>query len=283
LRGTGEPTSRRRAEAALLAVTLAWSVSFPLVKLALADTGPVTFLALRFPVGVLLLWPLLGFRRPPRGAWGTGSGLAVLLGLSYYLQTVGLAYTTPSRSAFLTALNVLFVPFLYPLLARRLPARATVVGAGLALAGIFLLTAPGGGAFGRGDALTLLCALGFALYIVALETATRRRDYIDLLLVQMLCLAVGFVPLALLEGSGIRWGPGLRLGLLVTGPSLALTIYLQNRYQKHTSAPRAAVIFSGEPLFAAVLSWALVGETLTLGQWGGGALILAGMWVALRR
>jgi drug/metabolite transporter (DMT)-like permease len=264
-------------------VTLGWSVSFPLVKLALADIGPLGFLALRLPLGLLLLWPLLGFRRPSPDAWRTGAWLAVLLGLSYYLQTLGLAYTTPSRSAFLTALNVLFVPLLYPVLARRLPARTTMAGAVIALAGIYLLVDPRGGGLGLGDSLTLLSALGFALYIVGLEETTRRKDYQDLVLVQMVLLSIAFLPLALLEGGGVRWGSGLLIGLAVTGPSLAITIYLQNRYQKDTSAPRAAVIFSGEPLFAAVLSWALVGETLSLLQWGGGGLILVGMLVVLRR
>lgn len=264
-------------------MTLAWSLSFPVVKLALADAGPFAFLALRLPLGLALLWPLLGFRRPSRRAWRLGGGLALLLGVSYALQTEGLAHTTPSRSAFLTALNVLFVPLLYPLLSRRRPAPATLLGAAIALGGILLLAAPDRGGWNRGDTLTLGCALGFAAYIVALEETTRQEDYEDLILVQLGLLSVLFLPLALLEGEPIRWGRGLGIGLLVTAPSLALTVYLQNRYQKDTSAPRAAVIFTTEPLFAALLSWVLIGETLSGGQWGGGFLILLGMWIALRR
>jgi drug/metabolite transporter (DMT)-like permease len=125
--------------------------------------------------------------------------------------------------------------------------------------------------------------VGYALYIIVLEVTSRKHPYEDLLVMQFLPLAVIFLPAALGEGRPVHWGSGLLWGLAVTGPVLALTMYLQNRWQKHTTATRAAVIFSGEPLFAAVFSFLLVGETLTAAQWGGGGLILAGILVAVRR
>jgi drug/metabolite transporter (DMT)-like permease len=240
-------------------------------------------MALRFPLAFLLLWPLLGWRRPQRTSVLPGLALALFLGASYFAQVVGLQYTTPTRSAFITGLSVILVPLLYPAVARRLPARLPVAGAVIAFAGLVLLTRPGSGDLNRGDAVTLVCALGYALYVILLEITSRRHPYEDLLVMQFFPLAVVFFPAALIEGGPLRWGPGLLWGLAVTGPVLALTMYLQNRYQKFTTATRAAVIFSGEPLFAALFSFLLMGETLALSQWGGGVLILAGILVAVPR
>ncbi len=267
----------------MLVVTLAWGLTFPMIKGALADAPPFTFLALRFPLGLLLLWPLLGFRRPRRSALGAGLLLGAFLGASFYAQTVGLVHTTATRSAFITGLNVILVPLLYPLLTGRVPGRWPAAGAMVATGGLYLLTDPGTGGLNRGDAITLLCAIGYALYIVVLEIVSRRHRYEDLILTQFLLLSVVFLPPALWEGGSIRWGAGLGWGLATTGPILALTLYLQNRFQKDTTATRAAVIFSAEPVFAAGFSFLIFGETLGPIQWWGGLLILAGILLAERR
>jgi drug/metabolite transporter (DMT)-like permease len=253
-----------------------------MIKGALADAGPFAFMALRFPLALLLLWPLLGWRWPRRTSVVPGLALALFLGGSYVAQVVGLRYTTPTRSAFITGLSVILVPLLYPTVTRRLPARLPVAGAVIAFLGLVLLTRPQTGGLNRGDAITLGCAVGYALYVILLEIISRKHDHEDLLVMQFLPLAVVFVPGALAEGA-VHWGRGLLWGLAVTGPVLALTMYLQTRYQRFTTATRAAVIFSAEPLFAAVFSFFIVGETLTVPQWAGGALILGGILVAVPR
>jgi len=281
--GTAGRASARRAEAALLATTLAWGLSFPMIKGALADAPPFAFLALRFPLALPLLWVLMRFRRPAREAIVPGLVLGLALGVSFYAQTLGLQSTTPTRSAFITGLSVILVPLLYPVFTRRLPGRWPAAGAVIAAAGLYLLTNPGGGGINRGDWITLVCAAGYALYIVLLEVYTRRYPYRDLLLVQLLLASVVFLPPALLQGGPVHVRSGLVWGLLTTGPILALTLYLQNRFQKDTTAPRAAVIFSGEPVFAAVFSYLITGETLVPMQWGGALLILVGILTAEKR
>ncbi len=100
---------------------------------------------------------------------------------------------------------------------------------------------------------------------------------------QFLLMCFLFPPMALFGHGPVHWGPGLIWGITVTGPILGASIYLQNRFQKDTTAPRTAVIFAAEPVFAAVFSYLILGETLAPVQWGGGALILAGILVAERR
>ena len=272
---------RGRSEAMLLVVTVLWGLTFPLVKGALADTGPFDFLALRFPVGLVVLWPLLGFRRPAGSAWTAGLLLGLLLAASYAGQTAGLRYTTSTRSAFITGLSVLLIPPVYFLRTRVRLGGRPAVGAMAAVAGLLLLTEPGRSGVNRGDVLTLAAALGYALYIVELEMRSRRHSYRDLLVVQFLVLSAVFLPAALLEREPLRGSATLVVAVALTGAILGFTLYLQNRFQRGTSAPRAGVIFSAEPAFAAAFSFLILGETLSEAQWVGAGLMLAGMVLAV--
>lgn len=266
----------------MLGVTLCWGLTFPMIKLALEGAGPLTFMALRFPLAFLILWPLTGWKIPSRSSVAPGLLLSLFLGASYYAQVEGLVYTTPTRSAFITGLSAIFVPLLYPVLTRRLPGRLPAAGAVVATAGLFLVTSPEGGALGRGEVLTLGCALGYALYIVTLEKVGKRVPYQDLVLVQILALSVAFLPGALFETVPVVWGSSLLWGLATTAPILAVTLVLQNRYQHHTTATRAAVIFTAEPVFAAGFSFLVFGEVLGGWQWLGAFLILLGILAAIR-
>jgi drug/metabolite transporter (DMT)-like permease len=276
-------TPAHKAEGSLVLVTMAWGLTFPLIKGALDHSAPFALMALRFPLALFILWPLLKWRVPARSSLAPGLVLAFLLGSSYLAQVVGLTYTTPTRSAFITGLSVILVPLLYPFFTRKAPGKWPMAGVGIALVGLFLLTNPGGGGFNHGDWITLITALGYALYVIVLEVSTKKHPYEDLLVVQFALLAVVFAPVALYESQPIDWGSKLVWALAFTGPILALTVYLQNRYQQFTTATRAAVIFTGEPVFAAVFSYVIVGETLSEVQWMGGAVILLGILTAVRR
>ena len=110
----------------LIAAAGIWGATFPVVKGALVDADPWTFLALRFGLAAVLLVPLLR----ARGSYGPGMGRAAACGVAlfvgYVLQTWGLASTTPARSAFITALSVVLVPLLQGVLGMG---RATARGA----------------------------------------------------------------------------------------------------------------------------------------------------------
>jgi len=257
-------------------------VSFPLIKIALQSVGPLALMAVRFPLGFFLLWPLLRWRRPARSAVPAGLLLALLLGASYLAQVVGLVYTTPTRSAFVTGLSVVLVPLLAPAFTRRAPGWWPTAGALVAAMGLYVLTDPGGGGVNRGDAITLVTAVTYAFYIIGVEVLSKHHAFEDLLVLQFAPLAVLFLPPALLENAPVHWNASFLWALLLIGPTLALTAYLQLRFQRHTTATRAAVIFAGEPVFAALFSFFLTGETLGAGQWGGAGLILVGILAALR-
>lgn len=276
-------TTARRADGALLFVTLLWGLTFPLIKGALNDAPPFSFLALRFAIASTALFAALRLRIPPRPVWPAGLVLCVPLVLSYYAQTAGLVHTSATRSAFITGLSVVLVPMLYPALTRRLPGLWPTIGAAVAAAGLYLITAPESGGLNRGDVMTLFCALGYALYIIVLEIVSRRHAYRDLLAMQVLVMAVVFAPAAVLEGGPARWTGSLWGAVLGTGAIFAATMYLQTRFQRDTTATRAAVIFAAEPVFASGFAFLLLGETLAPLQWLGGGLILLAIVLAEKR
>ena len=159
------------ADLALLAITLLWGLSFTVTKDLLAGLPPFALLALRFALGAGALLALAGaaLRRTGARTWRMGLLLGAVLYASFVLQTLGLAQTTPARSAFLTAGYVFLVPLLGYAFGRERVGRGVAWGALLATAGLALLTRPEVTAeVRRGDVLSALCALGFAVHILGL-------------------------------------------------------------------------------------------------------------------
>jgi drug/metabolite transporter (DMT)-like permease len=275
----------RRADAVLVSITAFWGVTFVVVKDAVVLADPFTFLALRFFLGAALLTMVA--HRAIRGAplLGAGVGLGVLLFVGFAAQTSGLQFTTPSRSAFLTGLSVLLVPFLSIAFHRRRPPPASLLGVAFAVCGLWALA--GGSAvgfpsgLGKGEQLTLVCALAFALHITLIERLARKYPPAPLVTVQL--WTVGFLSLGALFFLGWRLQatPALFGAVLITGVGgSAVALLLQAWAQARTTAVRAALVYALEPVFAAAYSVALGREQLGRRELGGGGLIILGVLVS---
>jgi drug/metabolite transporter (DMT)-like permease len=270
------------ADLALLVLTLFWGTTFHFVKGVLEVASPGVFLSARFATAALVLGAVALVRRDPVGPrfLRHGALLGAFMLAGFALQTVGLRYTTASRSGFLTGLAVLFVPFLARFLLGRRVKAASWVGVALAVLGLLLLTRPFGGgvadAVRLGDLLTTGCAVAFGLQIVFTAEWSRRHPLVPLTFVQVGVTFLGVLALVPLEG-----GPRLRpegLGVFAatvafTGVAMtALAFFVQNWGQRHTTAVRAALIFALEPVAAALFSHYYGGEPLGPLDWAGGAL-----------
>jgi drug/metabolite transporter (DMT)-like permease len=275
--------TRRQADLALLLATALWGTSFVAVKSALASATPLAFLAVRFGIAALALAPGTSFRARPSGPELRGGAmLGLLVAVGFMTQTAGLVITTPSRSAFIVAVSSVLAPVIALALVGERPNWLTVAALALATLGIYLLTAPDAGGLNRGDLLTLVCAACFGGQIVAVTKLTRRYDARRLVFMQVASTAVAAgVATVLFERPHIQWTPAFA-GALAYTVLFASTIcfLLQMRAQREMSSARAALIFCFEPLFAALTSWLVLGERLSLLQWSGGALILVGMVLA---
>src|SRR5580704_1832037 len=161
---------RVRAELALAGITIIWGTTFVIVKSALADVSTFVFLALRFSLAAIVL--AFVYRKAVRRATlGPGLLAGGLLVTAYVFQTLGLELTTPSKSAFLTGLSIPLVPLASSLVYRNKPRLVEVTGILVATFGMVLMTLPAGAApfaISRGDLLSFLCAVTFALHMVVI-------------------------------------------------------------------------------------------------------------------
>jgi drug/metabolite transporter (DMT)-like permease len=155
-----EPKKQLRSDLILIFVTLIWGATFPVVKGALADVSPFLFLVFRFLLAGALF--VLLFRKKifpldlPTLRAGAALGLFLFLGFAF--QTYGLVYTSSSRSAFLTSLLVLWVPFISLFVEKERPAASLWAAIGVAVAGMWFLNRPETGRLGLGDWLSVACA-----------------------------------------------------------------------------------------------------------------------------
>lgn len=283
----GPPPVRPRggwaASLALVAAALLFGSTFLVVKDAVESVEPLPFLTVRFAIGTAALAPLAlrrgttALRVPGLVRAGAVAGLALTAG--YVLQTVGLQYTSSSVSAFLTYLLVVFVPLIVAVRTRRLPPAATMAGVALAVGGLALLGGGPGMGTGRGELLTLGCALAFAVHLLVLADAAPRFPVAALSAVQFAVVAGVLAVPGLLAGGfeldGGAWVAAAYTGVAVTGVGLGLQAWGQRR----VSATRAALLLLIEPVSAAVLGFA-AGERLGAAGGAGALLILAGILVS---
>jgi drug/metabolite transporter (DMT)-like permease len=276
---------QRKADAALALNTLIWGSTFVLVKAALRQASPILFLAMRFSLAVLAL--LVLFRGPGKGprtarAVLAGSLSGVFLFSGYVLQTLGLRLTTAPKSAFLTGLTSVMVPLLASLVYKSRPQVSEVVGVVVATVGLGLMTLEGAiGAIGRGDVLTLLCAVAFAAHIVTVGHFSETMNFELLSVTQVGAAAVFALSLFWwVEKPHVELRPALVCAVVITGLfATAFAFTVQAWALQYTTSSRAALIYLLEPVFAWMTSYFLVGEGLSGHAAAGAALILSGVLV----
>ena len=271
-----------RADLALAGAAFLFGTTFLVMQDAVADVEPIPFITARFAIGSLVLLPVAvvrGRRERPLPLLAAGASAAVALAAGYVFQTTGLQYTTSSVSAFLTYLLVVFVPLLSAVVLRRPPRPATAAGVALAIGGLWLLTEGAGIGLGRGEVLSILCALAFAVHILVLSEVANRHDVVVLNALQFGLVALAlFVPGLLAGGYGFpasAWWAALYTGVVVNAVAFGLQLYGQRR----VSASRTALVLMLEPVFAAILGY-VDGERIGPAGALGAGLILAGILVS---
>ncbi|MFO7172438.1 MAG: DMT family transporter [Bacillota bacterium] len=279
-----------QADLLLLAVTAVWGATFPMVRAATTPPEGIptfAFLSLRFDLAALVLG-LLTCRRLARSGlrtWAAGAVIGLILFSAYALQTLGLGMTTAAKAGFITGLSVVLVPVVSLLWLRRPPAPGAWAGVFLAFGGLALMSLDGSSLIpGPGDLLVLGCAVGFALHIAAVARWAGPHDPAALATIQVAVAALASHLLAAATGAWPGWGAiggQVWQAVVITGLfATAGAFWLQNTLQPYTTPTHTALIFSAEPIWAALFAWWLAGETLTPRGYLGGSLILAGMLLA---
>ena len=285
-----------RAHILLIAVVAIWGSTFVVVKSALADVSPLLFNLIRMTLAFLCLAFFYRghFGRMNRRSLLAGAIVGLCLAMGYQFQTAGLRLTTPSKSAFITGMVVVLVPLLSAIPAlrprgARSPHWNAWLGALVAFTGIVLLTTPAGSllafrSIGLGDLLTLGCALGFSLHVLALAHLSPRVPFEQLAVLQVgFCAAFMAISLPPLEHPWMRPSllhPSARVvvALIVTAVlATAAAFTVQSWAQKYLPATHTALILALEPVFAWLTSFLFYGERLGRRGASGALLILAGI------
>jgi drug/metabolite transporter (DMT)-like permease len=277
----------------LLAVVFVWGATFVLVKDALQDVSPLLFNLLRMALAFIAL-AIVNYRQLQhisRYALCSGLIVGIFLAAGYQFQTAGLARTTAAKSAFITGLVVVFVPLftIVPALrsANTPPPRWTAaVGAILAFAGLFFLTTPTGTSWqnlfvniGRGDLLTLFCAIAFAAHLLSLAHTSHRVPTGQLATLQIGVAAI-IMAITLPVGGRPHLIVTTRLLVALTITSLLATaaaFTIQSWAQQHLPPTHTALLLTLEPVFACLTSFLVLHEHLGPRSLLGAGLILTGI------
>ena len=283
----------RTLKAHLLLVTISfiWGVTFVVIKIALVDISPFLFNAVRLSLAAAILAAIFHRELPriTRASAGYGALLGFLLWLGSELQILGLKYTMPSKAAFLIGVAVVLVPLFLALFWKRKIGRWSTAGVVLAFAGLYLLTVPASGGGGlnlesirRGDLLTLGAAVVFAFHIIFMGHATAAHPWPQITVLQTAVAAILMVVVVPFgETAFVVWSPGVIWGILITSfLSLAFAFTVQAWAQQFTPPTHTALIFSLEPVFAAVTSFIFLGERMGFRGVLGAALILCGLIIS---
>ncbi len=276
---------RMLSQLGLVVTTFLWGVTFVMVKDALNDAPPFAFSAWRF-----LMAAVVGFVISRRTIFHVtrtellgGLICGFFLFSGYGFQNFGLMLTTASKSAFITSVSIILVPVIL-VVAGVQKIRFRIWGSiFLAIAGLYLILNPHGGEFNTGDVLTLGCALSFALHIIFQDRyANRGIRVIPFFVVQAFTVAfLSFGNHLVFESDPVIWSTRLITALLVTALGGTLFGFGMMIYaQRYLSPSRTAIIFSLEPVFAALFAFFFTAERLTTLGWVGGLLVVMGVILA---
>ncbi|MBM65785.1 MAG: hypothetical protein CMH55_06095 [Myxococcales bacterium] len=292
----------QRATLALLVVALIWGWTFVWMKQATeagqallgADNAAVyiaLFMMLRFLPAAFMIPAFSQRARQGLGQRGNWQGGAILAGFvlaGFLLQMFGLEGVSPAVSAFLTSLYVPFTALLGFLLGRRGMSKILVVGVLMVTLGASIISGPPQLNFDLPEWLTVLCGLFFAGHILSTDYVTKRHDPLTVTATSFFFVGIGCLALfavqwrlhpsvsleqitQLLSTASFAWPLAC---CCILGTAVALS--LLNYYQRELDPVRAAILFSLEPVFAAIISLAYGKEELSSWFLAGSGLVLLG-------
>ena len=270
-----------RADGFLFLATLAWGITFPLIKNAVAYVDPAVFVTLRFSLAALILLPfiLISIIRCDIKTFLFGILIGILNAGVYFTQAKGMETISAAEGAFITALNVIFVPLLLPFFRMGRPQIKDFACSFVCLIGILILTNANAGfsSIQSGVYWVTAGSLFSAIAILALQKCSQHNRHLDAMaFFQVIGTLMVISPLSLGASS---YHSAFELTPLLSIVFCALfatsfALLAQTRYQHLTSPSRAALIFALEPVFATFFSYFINNAGPSWRTLVGGAVIL---------
>ncbi len=272
-----------KSDAMLFLVALIWGSGFIATEYALVShMSLMSIMALRFSIAAVTisLFNWQTFRNISKHEWFTGSIAGCILFLAFYFQTLGQSQSSVSNSAFITATNVVMIPFFAWLLTGVKPTTKTISLACLTFIGVVILTVSfsAGISVNKGDLFVALCAILFALHISYLGKVVHNQNTLHIAIIQLIIAAllslVGGLLFSQKSPESVNYALGIPAVIYLGLFSTCLCFFLQTTAQKRVNPSKVGIILSLESLFGTLFSLLLGLEPVTVKIFIGGGIIL---------
>ncbi|MEF8848862.1 MAG: DMT family transporter [Candidatus Thermoplasmatota archaeon] len=262
-----------------------WGTTFVFIKEAVGIIDVFSFNSIRFFISSIFLSVIFikRFKNFNYDILKKGFVIGLVLAFSFIFQTIGIRYTSVSNAAFITGLNVVFVLIFVSFLDKTVPDFKNILAVLLAFIGLSLLTLNVSSEINIGDLWVLTSAVLFGVHLIMISRVIGDIDVPSFTITQLFTVGtvtgiLGFIfnGEIIFSDNLLVWRAILFCGILAT----AYTFIVQASLQRYLSEVKAAIIFSFEPIFAALIAFIYLGEILSLRQLFGGFLILLAMFIA---
>lgn len=265
-------------EIGLIFVSLIWGSGFVATQMGLENgLTPFQLMTGRFFIGAFLISTIFfnKIKNINKKDVIAGVMLGVFLFVAFSFQTFGLKYTTSSKSAFLTAANVVMVPFVGYFLYKRKLDKIGIISSLVALIGIGIISLDSNFNISFGDSLTLICAIGFAMHIFFTSELTKKHDPVVLTCVQMITAFVLSLVLQILVGEvNTPINSSIISSVLFLGVFNTTLCFLgQTICQTKVDGTKTALLLSTEAIFGMLFAVIIAKEVITLKMIIGSILI----------
>lgn len=262
-------------------VALAWGTSYAIIKDTLEVIEPFTLMTIRFG-GAAILLSLLYLKKIKNikiDEIKKGSIIGIFMFGAFVTLVTGIQYTTASKQSFLIGSYVLIVPFLGWIINKKKPDIYAIIGVLCAVIGLGMLTLGGIEGLTKGDLISMLCSLSFALHMITIEKYCHEVEPIILTIIQFWITTILFVILSFIferhDFSVIKEAK-FAIGYLVIVATV-IAFVVQNIAQKYISSTSTALILTLESVFGSVFAVFYLKEKISTTMIIGCAIVFLGI------
>lgn len=278
-----------KAEMILLLVTFIWGISFPAIKISLNESSPFFFNCIRFALALFIF--LLFFHGKIKIShfqeWKAGIILGIFMSAGFAFQTLGMKFTSASKSAFITGVSLIFIPFAQYFIIGNKPKAENLIGAIIVMCGLYILSEAYFISLNPGDLLTLICAVCFAVHIVLLDKYTKNFGLYYLLFGQFITAFITSIIFMFVFDILIFRDFFFNFNFITVSSivytsvfSILIGVLLMTKYQKQTTPLRAGIIYNMESLFAVFFAYIILSEVLNFNQITGAVIMITGLFIS---
>ena len=259
--------NHRKAVIALFVSTVLWGSAGVVMKVNLDSIGPYYLLGIRFVVATVIMLTVF-IKRIPRisiRTWKIGGLIGILLYLEFLFYTLGLQYTSASKSSFILGAYVILVPLSYLLVNHKFPAFSSIVASFVCLIGVGFVVLDDWNAINIGDFIVALSAICYAFHVVLTAKLVKGQDPININIVQITAATICAIVVApCMESFPTHISQGTFLSIVYLAIAATICPYLLSVYgQKYTKTTTAAVILSFECVVGCIAAVLVLHDKLT--------------------